>query len=104
MFGAFLVRGKKIDVVFATNYSPATVGITGVFFSKLKNAKMFLWVQDLWPQSLVATKAIENSYSIALIQTMVSWIYKRATCILIQSEAFRKPILDQGISNEKIKY
>jgi len=104
LFGAFLVRGKKIDVVFATNYSPATVGITGVFFSKLKNAKMFLWVQDLWPQSLIATKAIENSYFIALIQTMVSWVYMRTTYILIQSEAFRKPILDQKIPNEKIKY
>ena len=103
IFGLFLLRSKKFDIVFTASYSPATVGITGIFFSKIKKSKMILWVQDLWPQSLEATGAIRSKSIIRFFKLMVTWIYKRCDLILIQSEAFSHQIIKLGIDNDKIE-
>ncbi len=104
IFGPILLSKRKYDVIFTTNYSPATVGIIGVILSKIKRAKMVLWVQDLWPESLKATGAIESKAILRIIATMVRWIYKHSHNILIQSKAFQSPIINLGIPNQKIHY
>ena len=104
MFGPAVLRKKNYDVVFTTNYSPATVGIVGVILSRVKRARMALWVQDLWPDSLKATGAVQSRVILKYIGIMVKWVYKNSQYILIQSNAFKDPILSLGISNEKICY
>lgn len=36
LIGPFLLRNKSFDIIFCTNHSPATVGITGILMKKLK--------------------------------------------------------------------
>ncbi|MDG2228493.1 MAG: glycosyltransferase family 4 protein [Gammaproteobacteria bacterium] len=104
LFGPLLLRNYRFDVIFTASYSPATVGIIGVFFSRLKNAKMALWVQDLWPQSLSAAGAIRSKSILNFFRSMVNWVYKRSDLILVQSKAFIKEIEKYDISNEKIHF
>jgi hypothetical protein len=40
-FGLFMLVRMKFDVVFATNYSPATVGLPAIFFRRLKEPLCF---------------------------------------------------------------
>ena len=40
IFSPFLLLNKKFDVVFSTNYSPATVGVTEFFFLNLRMQKI----------------------------------------------------------------
>ena len=105
IMGPFLLRKVKPDVVFCVNYSPATVGIVGVVFSRLKKASLFLWVQDLWPDSLVATGAIRSEFILSGISSMVRWIYRKSDLIFVQSKDFFDSIIAlnaDGIS--KIRY
>jgi len=104
IFAPFLLRSKNFDVVFTPNYSPATVGITGVILSKWKNTKMVLWIQDFWPESLQATGAINSEYILKIIGSMVRWIYKGSDLILLQSKAFKKPLLKLNIQKDKLIY
>lgn len=105
VFGPILLRKSNPDIVFSVNYSPATVGLVGAFFSKIKRVPMFLWVQDLWPDSLQATGAVRSRLALSFVGSMVSWIYGQSALIFIQSKSFSRYIECQGtIDPEKIKY
>ena len=103
--GPFLVRKVKPDIIFSVNYSPATVGVVGVFFSKIKKAPLFLWVQDLWPDSLVATGAVKSDVIIGIVNVMVKWIYRESDLIFVQSKSFENSIASlESSCSEKIRY
>ena len=101
--GLFLAR-KKFDAIFVFEPSPLTVGVPAVLVSKLVRKPIFFWVQDLWPESLEATKAIKSKFIINLITSLAKWIYKNTKFILIQSKSFEEPILKLGVDEKKIRY
>lgn len=78
----------NFDVIFVAQYSPVTVALPAIMLKKIKNAPMFLWVQDLWPESLSATGAIRSNWILGTIQAMVAYIYRQSDRILVQSKAF----------------
>jgi glycosyltransferase involved in cell wall biosynthesis len=98
-----MVRKNKYDLVFVYGLSPILLSLPGIFISKMKGIKIILWVQDLWPESLVATKSISNGLIIALVGRVVKWIYKSMDLILVQSQAFIAEV--KKMTKEKdIKY
>ena len=104
VFGPILLRRERFDIVFATNYSPATVGIVGAFFAAIKGTPLFLWVQDLWPDTLTALNATKSNFALTLVELMIRWIYRRSDRILIQSRAFKSSVESRGIHANKIEY
>ena len=68
--------------------SPILLSIPGVFISKIKGIHIILWVQDLWPESLLATKSVQNGLVISMVGLVVKWIYQSMDLILVQSHAF----------------
>tara|TARA_E500000178_G_scaffold355513_1_gene428412 strand:- start:4210 stop:5412 length:1203 start_codon:yes stop_codon:yes gene_type:complete len=99
----FFIKGK-FDKILIYAPSPITVGLVGVFASKKFNAKSFLWVQDLWPESVSAGGNINNKFILNLLNIMTKMIYKYTDYILVQSESFIEYIINQGVKKEKIKY
>ena len=105
IFGPFLLRKIHPDIIFSVNYSPATVGVVGVLFSKIKKAPLFLWVQDLWPESLLATGAIRSGFILSAVNILVKWIYHNSNLIFIQSRSFKEALVSQGSAEiTKIRY
>ena len=86
------LRKKKVDVVFVYAISPILQAIPAILVKWLKGAKLVIWVQDLWPESLIATGFVHNQWLLALVRVLVRWIYRRADLILVQSEAFMAPV------------
>ncbi len=102
--GPLLLRAKKFDVIFSVNYSPATVGIPAILMSKIKQAPMIFWVQDLWPQSLSATGSITSPGVLKVVGSMMSWIYQRCDLVMVQSRAFIEPMIKLHAPLERIRY
>ena len=88
----FLVRNREFDVIFVFAPSPITSAIPAIFLKYLKRAHLAVWVQDLWPESLSATGFIKNKVVLKLVSYLVRWIYACSDTLLIQSEAFIKPL------------
>ncbi|NMM26344.1 MAG: glycosyltransferase family 4 protein [Glaciimonas sp.] len=86
--GAWKLRKSQFDVVFVYAVSPITAAIPAIVQGRLKNAKVFLWVLDLWPETLSAVGVVRSPRLLSIIGVMVAWIYKRCDYILIQSRAF----------------
>lgn len=92
LIGPFLLRGRAFDTVFVFAPSPLLQAIPGVLLSRLKRARLVVWVQDLWPESLSATGFVTNRGVLAIVRSVVRWIYRNCARILVQSEAFRAPV------------
>jgi len=103
IFRILSIRGK-FDRVFVYAPSPITVGYIGIFASFYFKAKPFLWVHDLWPESVKAAGGINNKIILSLINTMTKSIYYFYDNILVQSPYFKNYLVNQGVNSEKITY
>lgn len=88
VFGTWLLRRRKFDVVFVYGTSPAIQGFVGVWLGWLKRAPVVQWVQDLWPQALSATGYVKSRAILGLVDRMVRAMYRRSDLALGQSHAF----------------
>ena len=97
------IKGS-FDAIFVYQTSPVTVGIPAIFAKKLFKTPIYFWVQDLWPESLAAVGGVKNKLVLGFFNSLTKWIYNQSKKVLIQSDGFRKYILNQGIPNDKIIY
>ena len=104
IFGALFLRRHKFDVIFVYEPSPITVGIPAIFIKKIKKIPIVFWVQDLWPESILAVSATKSNILIKFTDKLVRWIYSHCDEILVQSRGFIKEIKSKGVSANKIKY
>jgi len=95
---------KKYDIVFSWGTSPILMAIPGIFAAKLKRKPHYVWVQDLWPETLSAVGATKNPLLLNIVGLVVKWIYKNSYKILIQSQFFKSSILKWGGKEEQIMY
>jgi glycosyltransferase involved in cell wall biosynthesis len=97
------MRKKRPDVIFVYAPSPILQAIPGIFLGWLKGVPVVLWVQDLWPESLSATGYIKNKTILKLVEYLVRFIYRHVDLLLVQSQAFIKPVANLAM-NTPIKY
>ena len=103
ILGPFVAKGKY-DLVFVYEPSPITVGLPAIVLKKIKSAPIFLWVQDLWPESLSATGAVKSPLFLKLVKKLTDFIYHECSLILVQSKAFIPSILSFGVDSSRIVY
>jgi glycosyltransferase involved in cell wall biosynthesis len=107
---SFLVSGsvfsffhkENYDKVFAVNFSPITSVIPAIVYSRKRSVKLYLWVQDLWPESVFAASNIKSKKLNLFLTKIVKYIYANSSKILVQSKGFFKSISDKGVSEDKI--
>jgi glycosyltransferase involved in cell wall biosynthesis len=105
--GVIKLRKKKFDAVFVYAVSPIMAAIPAVIIGRMKKAPVFIWVLDLWPETLRAVGVLRNPTLLALVGRMVSWIYNRADYLLLQSKGFAsnvKQYCTKEISPERLVY
>lgn len=102
-FKLFKINGK-FDKVFVYAPSPITVGFLGILGGKKFKCQSFLWVHDLWPESVKVAGGIKNKFILGLINIMTKMIYKHTDKILIQSPSFKDYIKKQDVKENKLIY
>lgn len=93
VFGPWLLRGQRVDVIFVYAPSPILQVIPAVLLKWVKGAKLVTWVQDLWPESLSATGFVRNQKILGAVAAVVRWIYRKNDLLLVQSQAFVEPVV-----------
>ena len=92
VFGAALTQYQlpKADWAFVFATSPITTALPAILWAKLNGAKVCIWLQDLWPDSVAAVGATERTSIVyKILGVIVSFIYKRTDLMLIQSPGFQ---------------
>lgn len=108
IFFSFIYRYRvkgEFDLVFSHLPSPLIAALPAVWFKKKFRAKLYLWVLDLWPESLQANTEIKDGFLLKKLNQLIKYLYNSADVVLISSKFFEKSILEKGISsNKSIKY
>ena len=102
-FKVFKIKGN-FDKVFVYAPSPITVGFLGILAAKRFKCKSYLWVHDLWPESVRIAGGISNKVVLGLINIMTKRIYKYTDQILVQSPKFIDYIKKQNVKENKLIY
>jgi glycosyltransferase involved in cell wall biosynthesis len=98
-----LARGG-FDAILVYEPSPMTIGIPARALRAMNRAPVLFWVQDLWPESLIAAGGVRSSVILAAAACLVRWIYRGCDRVLVQSEAFVPSVEAHGVPRERIRY
>ena len=88
LIGPRRLAGRPVDAVFVYGTSPILQALGALAVGRIKRAAVVIWVQDLWPESLEVTGYVKWAPALALVRRIVSFIYRKADLLLVQSEAF----------------
>lgn len=92
-FFAVMFRvNRNFDAVFVQQLSPVTMALPGIWAKRKCNCPLYLWVLDLWPESVSAASNISNKNVMKLLDKLVNYIYNNSDKILISSNSFRSSI------------
>jgi glycosyltransferase involved in cell wall biosynthesis len=103
LFLPWMLRKREFDAILVFAPSPILQAIPAIPLKWLKRAKLALWVQDLWPESLKATGFISNPHALRAVGWLVRGIYRFCDILLVQSRAFFEPV-SRYADLEKIVY
>jgi glycosyltransferase involved in cell wall biosynthesis len=99
----WMLRRSKFDAILVFAPSPITQAIPAIPLKWLKRARLAIWVQDLWPESLSATGFVRSPILLKAVGWMVRVIYRCSDMLLVQSRAFVEPVARYAV-REKIQY
>jgi glycosyltransferase involved in cell wall biosynthesis len=92
----------SIDVMWVYQ-PPLTTGIPGCWISWLRNVPFVYEIQDLWPETVVATGMLANKSAIRLLDRLATFIYRRAAALTVNSPGFKQKLIGKGASADKIQ-
>ena len=94
----------KADYVFMFEVSPMTQALVGVWYAKKHKIPCYLYVQDLWPESVEVVTGIRSKLVLGPIGRMVEYIYKRCDKIFTASQSMAEEIVKRNVSDHKVEF
>ena len=105
---SFMVSGffaglfqKKPDIIVTT--SPQLFNAVGGWALSVVRRKPFIFeLRDIWPASITAIGAMQESTVIKLLELLEIFLYRRADRIVSVTESFKRDLVERGIDGAKI--
>jgi len=101
---ALLCLKNEYDCIFVYEPSPMTVGFPAIALKFKIRKPIVFYIQDLWPDSLLATGFVKNPQIIKAVESMVRMIYRACDKILVTSKAFIPKVQQAGYPLASIAY
>jgi glycosyltransferase involved in cell wall biosynthesis len=96
---ALFVRG--VDVIVGTSpqlFTPCSA----VVVAGIKRVPWVFELRDLWPESIKAVGAMEDSAAIRALGRLAMWLYGKATRIVAVTHSFKTTLIERGVNGNKI--
>lgn len=100
----YLSFKQKFDIIFVQQLSPVTMALPALVVKKIQKIPLYMWILDLWPESLASGGGVKNKYILSFFNFLVKTIYSGCTKLLISSRGFTQSILEKGDYSDKITY
>ena len=94
----------KFDKIIVYQLSPATVGFPGIIAKWKFKAKLYFYIQDLWPESVFDAGGFNSKLTLKIINKMMNYFYIKSSQIWVQSTGFTDFLVKKGVDIHKIKY
>lgn len=103
LLGLPRIRGK-FDACIAFCPSPITIAIPAIVQRMFRKTPVAIWLQDLWPESVIAVTRTRSRVVKAALDALVRWIYRRVDQIWIQSRAYSESVVAHAGNADAIVY
>ncbi len=92
---------RRFDVVLGT--SPQFFTVCAAFVvSRLKRRPFVFELRDLWPESIKAVGAMQDSPALRALEHLEWFLYRKARLIVTVTHAFRERLIERGLAPAKI--
>jgi glycosyltransferase involved in cell wall biosynthesis len=95
-----LLRGRRFDVIYVY-HPPITVGLAAAMSGLFTRTPFILDVQDLWPDSVVASGFDGAKRLGGILGRLCGFVYRRSALVFGQSRAMHETLVERGVSREK---
>jgi glycosyltransferase involved in cell wall biosynthesis len=95
---------NRVDLAFVYQPSPITVGLPALVLKAIEKTPVWIWVQDLWPETLAGTEMVRSSFLLKLTDRLVRFIYSKCDRVLVQSQEFVPRMVKKGVPRERIRF
>ena len=96
---SFFIR--KVDIVVGT--SPQFFTAVSAWLVAFYKRKPFVFeLRDLWPESIRAVGAMDESKLLVLLEKLELFLYRRAHRIVVVTNSFKDNLIKRGIDGKKI--
>jgi len=92
---------KKPDLVIGTSPQFFTV-CAAYLVSVFKRIPFVFELRDIWPESIKAVGAMNDSIIISVLEKIELFLYRKANIIVSVTHAFKKTLIRRGIDGDKI--
>jgi colanic acid biosynthesis glycosyl transferase WcaI len=96
-----LKNGRRFDLVYV-GHPGITTGLAALLFGGLWRRPYILDIQDLWPDSLVASGLDRASTMAKMFGPICNLVHNRAAHIVAQSEGIAKMLIARGASAQRV--
>jgi colanic acid biosynthesis glycosyl transferase WcaI len=112
-YGSFVVAGAlrllvrrrhPWDVVLVYQPSPVTTALPALLHRAVTGIPVAIWVQDLWPESIVSTAMVRNPWLVSLVGKVANGIYRNCDRVIGQSHSFVERLSTSGVVRERLSY
>lgn len=92
---------RKVDVVVGT--SPQFFTVCGACVTGfLKRVPWVFELRDIWPESIKAVGAMQDSLALRWLERLELFLYRNASRVVAVTHAFKQKLIQRGIDGEKI--
>ncbi len=91
----------RVDVIYVY-HPPATVGFAAAIARFFRRTPTVLDVQDMWPDTLVATGMINNPLLLRFIGRICLFVYANMNHIVVLSRGFKRVLAQRGVPENKL--
>ena len=95
-----LWRGRRYDAVYVY-HPPITPGLAAALFCMVHRKPMVVEIQDLWPDSVVASGMAGGRID-RVLRVLCNFVYRRATHLIPQSDGMRAQLIARGVPAGKL--
>ncbi|HVY69398.1 MAG TPA: glycosyltransferase family 4 protein [Verrucomicrobiae bacterium] len=97
-----LLKAPKVDVMWVY-HPPLTVGLAANVLGFFKRVPFLYVVQDLWPESVMASGMVSSPFVESAILRVARAVYRRAGAVAVISPGFEKNLRDKGVPARKLR-
>ncbi len=97
------MKSGPVDLVVATT-PPIFQAFSTWLVAAIRRKPFLLEVRDLWPEFAIDIGLLKNPILIFVARRLETFLYGRATHIVVNSPAYRDYLLERGIRSEKVSF
>ncbi len=99
VYGLIYIKQKKVIYAY---HPPLSIGLAVTIIRFFKKSRVIYDIQDMWPDTLHATRMLNNRFFLALIGQLCLIVYQNVDEITVLSPGFKSLLIERGVPEKKI--